>query len=133
MSKTIGETIRKLRKELNYTQEELAEQLNVSGQSVSKWENGTSMPDISQVVPLATVLGVSTDVLFDFSGKSDTDAINEIIKQASALRRDLCVYNYALCIMNYALTKALSFCIFSAVGSGRCPNANLSFILSYFV
>lgn len=42
MSKTIGEVIRKLRKELNYTQEELAEQLNVSGQSVSKWENGVS-------------------------------------------------------------------------------------------
>ncbi|MBP3292508.1 MAG: helix-turn-helix transcriptional regulator, partial [Clostridia bacterium] len=46
----IGQIIKKLRKERNLTQEELAEQLNVTAQSVSKWENGTGLPDISQVV-----------------------------------------------------------------------------------
>lgn len=39
---SIGETIRKLRKERNLTQEELAEQLNITSQAISKWENGGS-------------------------------------------------------------------------------------------
>jgi transcriptional regulator with XRE-family HTH domain len=64
MSLTIGQTIKKLRKEHNLTQEKLAEQLHVTFQAVSKWENGTGLPDISQVVPLAKVFGVSTDILF---------------------------------------------------------------------
>ena len=53
-----------MRKERNLTQEELAEQLGVTFQAVSKWENDTGLPDISQVIPLATVFNVSTDVLF---------------------------------------------------------------------
>ncbi len=42
MKKSIGEIIRGLRKAQNLTQEELAELLNVSGQAISKWENGVS-------------------------------------------------------------------------------------------
>jgi transcriptional regulator with XRE-family HTH domain len=61
---TIGQIIKKLRKEHNLTQEKLAEKLHVTFQAVSKWENGTGLPDISQVVPLAKVFGVNTDVLF---------------------------------------------------------------------
>ena len=49
MTETMGQIIRRLRKEKNLTQEELAEQLNISAPAVSKWENDTSMPDISQV------------------------------------------------------------------------------------
>ncbi len=50
MAETMGQIIRRLRKEKNLTQEELAEQLNISAPAVSKWENDTSMPDISQEV-----------------------------------------------------------------------------------
>ena len=70
MSETMGQIIRRLRKERNLTQEELAEQLNITSQAVSRWENGTGMPDISQIVPLSNVFGVTTDVLF---GKDGTD------------------------------------------------------------
>ncbi len=42
MSESMGQIIKRLRKERNFTQEELAEQLNVSPQAVSKWENGVS-------------------------------------------------------------------------------------------
>ncbi len=82
MTRTIGEIIRTLRKERNLTQEELAELLNVSGQAVSKWENGASLPDISQIVPLASVFGVPTDVLFDTAGKSDQETVLAIIEEA---------------------------------------------------
>ena len=77
MNETIGMIIRRLRKEKNFTQEELAEQLGVTAQAVSKWENGTGMPDISQIVPLATVFGVSTDVLFGRAGIRDQEEIEK--------------------------------------------------------
>ena len=64
MNESMGQIIKRLRKERNLTQEELAEQLNVSAPAISKWENDTSMPDISQIVPLASVFRVRTDVLF---------------------------------------------------------------------
>lgn len=64
MKETMGQIIRRLRRARDLTQEELAEQLNLSAAAISKWENDTSMPDISQVVPLANLFGVPTDVLF---------------------------------------------------------------------
>ncbi len=81
MSETMGQIIRRLRKERNLTQEELAEQLNITYQAVSRWENGTGMPDISQVVPLANVFGVSTDVLFGINSTNADKEVDEFIKQ----------------------------------------------------
>lgn len=79
MPLSIGQIIKKLRKERNLTQEELAEQLNVTYQAISKWENETGMPDISQIIPLASVFGVSTDILFGTSEKNDTDEVRELL------------------------------------------------------
>jgi transcriptional regulator with XRE-family HTH domain len=87
MAFEIGHTIKRLRKERSLTQEELAEQLNVTAQAVSKWENGTGMPDISQIVPLAGVFGVSTDVLFGISGTNDDEEVHNIIAAVSEPRR----------------------------------------------
>lgn len=82
MTQSIGQIIRKLRKERNFTQEELAEQLNVSAQAVSKWENGTSLPDISQVVPIASVFGVTADVLFGIEGTNAAEEAYKIVQEA---------------------------------------------------
>ncbi len=87
MKETMGQIIRRLRKERNLTQEELAEQLNVTPQAVSRWENETGMPDISQVIPLANVFGVSTDLLF---GKDGTDGENEIEAFMRDIEHKLC-------------------------------------------
>ena len=78
MKENMGQIIKRLRKERNLTQEELAEQLNISAQAISKWENGTSMPDISQVVPLANYFGVSTDTLFAREPKNDAHVRSRI-------------------------------------------------------
>ena len=48
----IGNFLKKLRKEKGITQEQLAEILNVSGRTVSRWENGNNMPDISILVDI---------------------------------------------------------------------------------
>ena len=85
MNETMGQIIRRLRKERNLTQEELAEQLDVTFQAVSKWENDAVMPDISQVVPIANVFGVSTDVLFGTVGINTTEEVIKIIEDAQSL------------------------------------------------
>lgn len=59
----MGERIAYLRKQKRLTQAQVAEQLGISAQAVSKWESGLSCPDIMTLVPLAQVLGVSTDEL----------------------------------------------------------------------
>ena len=84
MSDSIGRNIRRLRKEKSLTQEELAELLNVTSQAVSKWENESGLPDISQVVPLASVFGVSTDTLFGIDENENDEAL-KIVEEADAL------------------------------------------------
>ena len=68
MENTLGNRISQLRKEKGLTQEELAQQLDVSPQAVSKWENDLTCPDISSLPKLAQILGVSVDTLL--SGKA---------------------------------------------------------------
>mgnify|MGYP003314378875 CR=1 FL=1 len=51
------------RKKLGWSQEELAEKLDVSRQSVSKWESAQSAPDLNRVLKMAEIFGVSTDYL----------------------------------------------------------------------
>lgn len=89
MKETMGQIIKRLRKERGFTQEELAEQVGVTFQAVSKWENDTGMPDISQVIPLATVFEVSTDVLFGRYGVNDNEEVFALIHRARSLVDDL--------------------------------------------
>ena len=55
----IGLFILEKRKELNFTQKELAERLFITDKAVSKWERGVSFPDISILIPLSEILNVS--------------------------------------------------------------------------
>ena len=63
MKNTIGENIAKYRKAARFTQEELAEKMNVTAQAVSKWENDLSYPDLDTTAKLASQLGTSVDAL----------------------------------------------------------------------
>lgn len=84
MTKTIGNIIRELRCSRNLTQEQLAENLNITAQAISKWENNIGMPDISQVVPIAHFFGVSTDVLFGVSTDMSIDEVQLLIDIATS-------------------------------------------------
>ena len=59
----LADKIIDLRKKNGWSQEELAEKLGVSRQSVSKWEGAQSVPDMGRVVQLSELFGVSTDFL----------------------------------------------------------------------
>lgn len=63
MAETFGERFQRLRKEKGLTQDRIAEAVNVSSQAVSKWENDINMPDITLLLKLAEILGVTTDEL----------------------------------------------------------------------
>lgn len=59
----LAEKISTLRKKNGWSQEQLAEQLGVSRQSVSKWESGMSIPDLDKILKISTLFGVTTDFL----------------------------------------------------------------------
>lgn len=59
----LAEKITKLRKQNGWSQEELAVKLNISRQSVSKWESTASIPDLDKIIKLSEIFGVSTDYL----------------------------------------------------------------------
>ncbi|SCT09195.1 helix-turn-helix domain-containing protein [Staphylococcus caeli] len=72
----MAEQIKKHRKELGLTQEELADKLNTTRQSVSKWEQGTLEPNIQMINNLAVLFGISLDNLVN--GKSNDEVnVNE--------------------------------------------------------
>ena len=60
---TFSDKLIALRRKAGWSQEELAERLNVSRQSVSKWEGAQSMPDIDKILQLSSLFSVTTDCL----------------------------------------------------------------------
>ncbi|HAH17533.1 helix-turn-helix domain-containing protein [uncultured Eubacterium sp.] len=76
----LNENIKKLRKSKGLSQEELAIKLNVVRQTVSKWENGLSVPDSSMLIALADELDVSVGVLL---GETVTDPMPDDLKTIS--------------------------------------------------
>ena len=60
----IGKFIAQCRKEKKLTQEQLAEMLNTTNKSISKWENGNCLPDSSLYEPLCNILGITINELF---------------------------------------------------------------------
>lgn len=77
MNHSIGENIKTMRRKCGFTQEELATRLSVTPQAISKWENGNGTPDISQLVPLAQIFGITTDSLLGVVSATYGDAHTE--------------------------------------------------------
>lgn len=75
----VGNFLKELRKEQNLTQEQFAEQLGVSGRTVSRWETGTNMPDISLLVEIAEFYDVSISEIID--GERKSEKMNEELKE----------------------------------------------------
>ena len=64
---TIGEKLQQLRKDSNYTQEELADIMNVSRQSISKWESDVAFPETERLITLSKLYQCSIDYLVTYS------------------------------------------------------------------
>ena len=73
----LSEKIIMLRKKYGWSQEELAERLDISRQSVSKWESGASIPDLERIVSMSQLFGVTTDYLLKDEMKAENITYHE--------------------------------------------------------
>ena len=82
MKESFGKRLASLRKERQWTQEEVAQRLKVSAQAVSKWENDASLPDLDMLVQLASLFETTTDALL---GKK----VDQVVEMSPKTKRDL--------------------------------------------
>ena len=87
----LAENLKKIRKDKGYTQEILAEKLNVVRQTVSKWEKGLSLPDVDMLSKIANVLETDVNILID--GQITTTDQSEIVKQLAKINEQLTIKN----------------------------------------
>ena len=85
----LGKKIKQLRFKAGLTQEQLADRLGIGAQSVSKWENAVSMPDITALPLLAEIFGVSIDDLFDLTNEQRFNRIENRLDIEDDLTQDV--------------------------------------------
>lgn len=96
-----GEKIYELRKKKNMSQEELAQVLNVSRQTISKWETGESNPDFDKIVPLCNFFEISTDEFLRGSNPILEEKIESVSKKNKALTFSMCIVIFiVMCILD---------------------------------
>lgn len=83
---TLGNNIKRYRKDRKITQEQLAQVLGVSDQAVSRWENGMTYPDIELLPTIALYFGVTMDDLMGMEAFKDESEIEEILKKRQELK-----------------------------------------------
>lgn len=83
---TIGNVIKKYRKNKDMTQEEMASRLGVTAPAVNKWERGNTLPDVALLAPIARLLGITTDELLSFKDELTDEEINQYL---SKIQKDL--------------------------------------------
>lgn len=85
---SIGEKLLDLRKSKHLSQEEVADQLNVSRQTISKWETDQSMPDFDKIVPLCELYGISADELLMMEKKEKNMKTEELEESTISTQDD---------------------------------------------
>ncbi|MCI8780930.1 MAG: helix-turn-helix transcriptional regulator [Lachnospiraceae bacterium] len=76
---TIGDIIKKYRKNKGMTQEEMAARLGVTAPAVNKWERGNTLPDVALLAPIARLLGITTDELLSFKDDLTDEEISQYL------------------------------------------------------
>lgn len=113
----LSEKIVKLRKNNNLTQEQLAEQLNVSRQSVSKWESGQAAPDIDKIVAMGEIFHVTTDYLLKPSELDELAMKTEMLekRQREILENEEKRKEKQYCICVCASIYIIAFALFMLI------------------
>ena len=101
----LNEQIKKYRTEMNLSQEELAEKIYVTRQSVSNWENGKTYPDIHSILLLSSLFGISLDQLV----KGDIEIMKEEIKKEEIAKMNHYGKTYALMLIATAVSAVPLF------------------------
>ena len=136
----LADKIIRLRKKNGWSQEELAEKMNVSRQAVSKWEGAQTVPDLGKVLQLSQLFGVTTDYLLkdeiedeEFTDNGDTEiAVKRITLQEAnvflqwrqvaakriALATFICILSPIPLLVLGAATEVPSLCLSDNLGAG---------------
>lgn len=123
----LADKILALRRNNSWSQEELADKLNVSRQSVSKWESAASIPDINKIIELSKLFGVSTDYLLKddvekvaYSDVDETKYPGVTIQEANSFMTDYGIYakRVALSVMLFILSPVLLILLAGIADSG---------------
>ena len=113
MKLNIGENIRRLRRSADMTQEQLADKLGVAYQSVSRWENGTTYPDMEMLPALSSIFGVTVDELLGCEESKKKERIIERFREYG----ELCDGENAEAVVNL-LRELRRDCMTSSVFAG---------------
>ena len=112
----LSEKLFELRKEKGWSQEKLAEQINVSRQSISKWESGQVLPEIEKIIELSKIFQVTTDYLLldENSEKGSTAVILEedkdkYYKEVKSVGLWQVIYIFVLALAIYLFLAGSSF------------------------
>ena len=115
----LADKIIDLRKKQGWSQEELAEHLGVSRQSVSKWESGMSVPDLNKIIAMSELFGVSTDYLLkdelEAPTPSETKGQDETVPARTVTAEEANEYMEAVKHYSKRITLGVALCILSPV------------------
>lgn len=103
MDLNLGSVIKRLRAEHSVKQEELAEYLGISFQAVSKWETGTTLPDITLLPKLAAFFGVRIDELFSINHEDELERIDIMLQREAMTDQN---YSYAKRVLDGILRES---------------------------
>lgn len=106
----LSENIRAVRKSKGLSQEELAIKLNVVRQTISKWEQGLSVPDADMLTKIADVLETNISVLLGGEINKETDK-NEVVQQLAKISEQLAIKNRR----NKRIWKIVGFTLFGII------------------
>ena len=85
---SFGQVIKRLRRNADMTQEQLAEMLSISPQAISRWETDTAMPDISFLRPLSNIFGVTADELLEIDVSRVNDTVDNFKNEIAELYKE---------------------------------------------
>ena len=113
---TIAEKIKKLRKDNNMTQEDLSEKLNVSRQTISKWETNVVIPDADNIVSICKLFNITTDELLDYKVESVQKKRQFIIDMGVLLFGIIGFIVFAILLMTNQIDETSSVITINAYG-----------------
>lgn len=106
---TIGERLLELRKEKKLSQEEVADKLNVTRQTISKWETDQSTPDFDKIVPICDLYNITTEELLrGIKPEKTTLESNDMGKNKKAFGIGVGVFLYFLAVVFISVTVPLN-------------------------
>ena len=132
----IGKFIAELRKEQGLTQQQLADRLGVSNKTISKWECGNGMPELSLILPLCETLGISINELLsgerltaeEFSKKAEENIMSLITEKESLKRNQNSISTIIVTIITIVQFSAI---MFENVGSSQPLSPSLFYWASF--